>query len=797
MIMSTLQNWVGAGKELVNWCMEKLPSPPTSLTEGRFWFNTTRKRPEFYDGTNVKDFNSDVIKYAGIVDTVGPIWIDNGGGSITMQSCNVTFYDNIDYTGDLIEYNVPTSTFTLPDDGDSLIVADYNNGVPEFRLVIASSANYNHSTIIPIYRFWYAFGEVHSATLDSLGLGLAEKLAMRVGQVDYYHRVGNAGLVPSTPGVNLLSITAARVWAGPVLMSVAEFISSTNLCSYLYKNTSNVWIKTLTTTIPNTLYNPVGSNAVPLTNSAKWSVVYFYRSIGDKNESFIVLDTNEYNSRDNALLDSMPRSDIPSMVQSHCVLVGRAVFKYNTQIVTSDIQSAWITPFGTSGVTDHEQLTNLLGGEAGYHGHVTATQNTQINDAGNANGFLVLDSLGYVPMGNIPISLLGAMRYQTTWNASTNTPTLPTLPDTSTKGYYWKVNVAGTYDGHTYSVGDFIISNGTTWDWCDNVDAVTSVFGRTGPVTAQSGDYNLDQVDDGLVYRRITSAAKTNYDEAYTHSQTLGNPHGTTISAIPNLSDSLSDKVSKTDTNAQTVISQLKIENASLPLYGIRTSSYTSGPYTAVRAIHKTDAVSVANFGVAFSGGITDNTTTSDVDVGFLHFYRTGTGDLNVLTNRNSAASINIIQDGAQLRKFVVDETGAYVPRTDANYGGCLYFERTTGGYNSYIGKQPGNANANHTWLVESNGTPRIFIDAANNDGRVYLRTRDSSGNTVQVYLDSDGSLIANANPAISDDSTKFTTTSWVKDVAPQLSTGFSAGTTHVYRSYSDTKSANTVYFEY
>lgn len=148
------------------------------------------------------------------------------------------------------------------------------------------------------------------------------------------------------------------------------------------------------------------------------------------------------------------------------------------------------------GVSEHNALSSIDGGDPAipYFGHNTQLMQSRQVNAGAANGFLVLDSLGYVPMANVPISLLGAMRYQTTWDASSNTPTLPSLPDQTTKGYYWKVSVAGTYSGHTYSVGDFIISNGTSWDWCDNVDSITSVFGRTGNVTAQAGDYTAAQV---------------------------------------------------------------------------------------------------------------------------------------------------------------------------------------------------------------------------------------------------------------------------------------------------------------
>ena len=53
--------------------------------------------------------------------------------------------------------------------------------------------------------------------------------------------------------------------------------------------------------------------------------------------------------------------------------------------------------------------------------------------------------------------------YRGTWNATTNTPTLPT-PDSDNVGYYYWVAVAGTYESISYEVGDYVISNGVDWE---------------------------------------------------------------------------------------------------------------------------------------------------------------------------------------------------------------------------------------------------------------------------------------------------------------------------------------------
>lgn len=107
-----------------------------------------------------------------------------------------------------------------------------------------------------------------------------------------------------------------------------------------------------------------------------------------------------------------------------------------------------------------------------------------------------VDTTSYAPLNGsskidesyLPASIVGQVSYVDNWNANTNTPTLPDA--TTVNGNYYIVDTAGTYNTVDYNVGDWIISNGVEWKKIDNTDSVTSVFGRSGIVTAQSGDYD-------------------------------------------------------------------------------------------------------------------------------------------------------------------------------------------------------------------------------------------------------------------------------------------------------------------
>jgi hypothetical protein len=114
---------------------------------------------------------------------------------------------------------------------------------------------------------------------------------------------------------------------------------------------------------------------------------------------------------------------------------------------------------------------------------ITGLGTASTRDAGTANGVATLDAGGKVPVSELPAAVLGALSYQGTWDAATNTPTLTS--SVGTKGYYYVVNVAGNtnLNGITdWIVGDWAVYNGTVWQKVDNTDAVTSVNGLTGTV---------------------------------------------------------------------------------------------------------------------------------------------------------------------------------------------------------------------------------------------------------------------------------------------------------------------------
>jgi hypothetical protein len=115
-----------------------------------------------------------------------------------------------------------------------------------------------------------------------------------------------------------------------------------------------------------------------------------------------------------------------------------------------------------------------------------------------ANGYAGLDAGGKVLASQLPTTVQGTVNYQGTWNATTNSPAIPAA-SAGNKGWYYVVSVAGTVPisgVSSWDVGDWLVSNGTSWDKIDNTDAVTSVSGRTGAVVLAKADVGLSNVDN-------------------------------------------------------------------------------------------------------------------------------------------------------------------------------------------------------------------------------------------------------------------------------------------------------------
>lgn len=178
---------------------------------------------------------------------------------------------------------------------------------------------------------------------------------------------------------------------------------------------------------------------------------------------------------------------------------------------------------GGTGLTNTPGIGEILiGNGTGYStGNITGSEGVTVtNSTGTINVSLSVATIPTVtsPVSNdyLPIyasgtllrrkisfsdlfaGVLGSLNYQGAWNANSNSPTLlDTDCVTSTKGRYYVVTTAGTTTLGGISLwgnNDWTVCNGTVWEKINNAGNVSSVFGRTGTITAQAADYNALQI---------------------------------------------------------------------------------------------------------------------------------------------------------------------------------------------------------------------------------------------------------------------------------------------------------------
>ena len=149
---------------------------------------------------------------------------------------------------------------------------------------------------------------------------------------------------------------------------------------------------------------------------------------------------------------------------------------------------------------------------------ITGLGTASTKDAGAALGVATLDAGGKVPVSELPAAVLGALSYQGTWDASTNTPTLTS--SVGTKGYYYVVSVAGNtnLNGITdWLVGDWAVFNGSIWQKVDNTETVTSVNGQTGAVvltTTNIAEGTNEYFTQARARTSISAGTGISYDNA-------------------------------------------------------------------------------------------------------------------------------------------------------------------------------------------------------------------------------------------------------------------------------------------
>jgi hypothetical protein len=251
------------------------------------------------------------------------------------------------------------------------------------------------------------------------------------------------------------------------------------------------------------------------------------------------------------------------------------------------------------GDDDHTQYHNDARGDARYY------QKSEFVTTSTAGAPVKLDGGGKIAVAQLPSAV---MTYEGVWNASTNSPSL--ADGSGDAGMVYRVGTAGTQNlgsgSITFDVGDYVIYNGTIWEKSDTTDAVASVFGRTGIVTAQSGDYTASQVTNvpaGGIAATTVQAAINELDTEKFNSADFNSSFDTRLATKSTTDLAEGTNLYFTDERAQDAVGAALTDTATIDL------TYNDGANT-IAADVKTNSIdethlttSVAGAGLAGGNG--------------------------------------------------------------------------------------------------------------------------------------------------------------------------------------------------
>ena len=411
------------------------------------------------------------------------------------------------------------------------------------------------------------------------------------------------------------------------------------------------------------------------------------------------------------------------------ILTGQTSGTVKSVTATSPLTGGTITDTGSIGIT---QASGSADGYLSSSDWTTFNNKQSTSDKGQANGYAPLNSSTKVDIQYLPDSLVGAVIYKGTWNAGTNTPTLPT-PAPANQGFYYVVSAPGTYLGITYGIGDWAISNGTAWEKVDNTQSVTSVNGLTGAVSLTTSNINEGT---NLYYTEARVSANT--DVAANTAKVSFPGFGTTAGTALEGDTVIPAAYTNADVDAH-----LNTSTAA----ATQVLSWDGADYDWVTQSGGASGVTQVNSGVGLTGGPIVNTGTISLDTAGIGAGTYGSQSNNVKIDNITVDAYGRITalstgatgagDGTMSSWSIQDNAGTTTSITEAE---VLKFAAGTGITSTLTSVSPAVLTLENTGVTSIVAGSGISIDQGT--GTVTVNATGGGGGVTFDYTDSGTNLI-------------------------------------------------------
>ena len=335
---------------------------------------------EYYHLTEDGSYVARSVHNEGLVTDPTITWdediFDNGTKlgvkiDITETKVNIRNDDEWGANGILYHKTVPAKNLSLQPLGIWYVYVGWNGDDVEYKAT-QNRGIINNSDIIPVARICSCPEQAELEYVAQYG-NIARSSAirnfdrvMRIRGLGGFERESGFGL--SETATRRVNIEAGMAWFGLRRQSLPEVTQDDGTTNtYLYYKTGGVWTRELVTQYNNTEYND-GTNKVEV-GVNRFVVNWIYRNF-TTDEIGIVLGEGNYTAAQ-AEVSLMPV--VPPRIPSFSLLVGRIIVRKGDNTATA-IEEVVTTVLEKSAITEHNDLSNIQGGQADEYYHLTEAE---------------------------------------------------------------------------------------------------------------------------------------------------------------------------------------------------------------------------------------------------------------------------------------------------------------------------------------------------------------------------------------------------------------------------------------
>lgn len=317
-------------------------------------------------------------RYAGFKSV--PIIVDNGDGSVNFSSSVVVLYNNSNYSGYPIMFDLVSGRTgvagvnAIPDGVISYLVAEYNGGSPIIQLITNPDLIHD-SDVVPVLSISRSGNELYLLEWGNSGNGMPEKLSDRLVRTERY--AIETGLELGEGVNNTLTVSSGILWYGVNRLLLNSTDTSVDGLDVYYHNSSGDYVKV--NIVNGSYYNDVWDNGTGLISldNGTYANIWVYRNVMSAPEVDVIVGHAQYSSISEALL-GQPPSVLPFTIYDNYVLIGRITFLSGASSgIVGNFNSI---SFGDSGIVSHNDLSNIQGGSIGEFYHLSFIQYQDVVD---------------------------------------------------------------------------------------------------------------------------------------------------------------------------------------------------------------------------------------------------------------------------------------------------------------------------------------------------------------------------------------------------------------------------------